>query len=174
MGPLLLNCRRVQFLHPRLARTQLNETLEQRTTETKRGTSMIFVNAARQVLLFLRDDKPTIPYPGCWDLLGGAVEPNETPRDCIVRELKEEVPEVYVAIRHELRDPKLYKVTRFEDRVEYTYVQQAEIPASTPLLEGQRLQWFSADEFRALPAEQIAFGFRPLLMEFFETMNHAS
>ena len=32
-----------------------------------------------QLLIYLRDDKPTIPYPNNWDLLGGLVNKGETP-----------------------------------------------------------------------------------------------
>ena len=132
------------------------------------GTSMLFHNSLGQVLLFLRDDKKDIPYPNCWDLLGGKVEHNESPDACIIRELEEE-------IEYCLRHPKLYRVTQFVDRVEHTfvqYVQGEEIdPAKTPLHEGQRLKWFSKEEFRMLPADRIAFGFRPLVLEFLEKLG---
>jgi hypothetical protein len=35
----------------------------------RKGTSIIFVNDKKQVLLLLRDDKPGIPYPNMWDVL---------------------------------------------------------------------------------------------------------
>ncbi|WP_210530240.1 NUDIX domain-containing protein [Rubellimicrobium arenae] len=43
------------------------------------------------LLATLRDDIPTIPYPGCWDFVGGGREGDETPRDTLVREAREEV-----------------------------------------------------------------------------------
>ena len=39
----------------------------------------------------LRDDKPGIPYPNMWDIPGGHAEYGETPEQCIVREMKEEM-----------------------------------------------------------------------------------
>ncbi len=30
-------------------------------------------------------------YPGCWDVIGGRVEPGETPKQALIRELAEEV-----------------------------------------------------------------------------------
>lgn len=42
------------------------------------------------VLVYLRDDKPTIPYPNQWDLPGGGREGDETPAECALRELHEE------------------------------------------------------------------------------------
>lgn len=47
-------------------------------------------NKAGAVLLGRQPNKPHKPYPGFWDLPGGKLEPNETPEECIIRELKEE------------------------------------------------------------------------------------
>lgn len=43
------------------------------------------------VLTILRDDIPEIPFPGFWDLPGGGREPGESPEDCALREVEEEV-----------------------------------------------------------------------------------
>ena len=42
-------------------------------------------------LTILRDDKETIPYPNMWDLPGGGREGNETPFECVAREVYEEL-----------------------------------------------------------------------------------
>ena len=55
------------------------------------GASIIFVNDQQQVLLFLRDDKQDLPFRDMWDVPGGHVEPDETPEECIIREIKEEM-----------------------------------------------------------------------------------
>ncbi|MGT2951126.1 DNA mismatch repair protein MutT [Streptococcus cuniculi] len=44
-----------------------------------------------QILTVLRDDIPTIPYPNTWDLPGGGREGNETPFECVQREVFEEL-----------------------------------------------------------------------------------
>jgi 8-oxo-dGTP diphosphatase len=128
----------------------------------KMGASMIFINSSEDVLLFLRDDKVSIPFPNRWDLLGGTVEPDETPRQCIVRELKEEID-------YTLDKPRLFKVSHLDDRVEYTYFAVANFDTKTmPLNEGQRLKWFSKREIESLPPEAIAFGFRAIVLEFLD------
>ncbi|MDR3004084.1 MAG: NUDIX hydrolase [Acidovorax sp.] len=43
-----------------------------------------------QLLVYQRDDKATIPFPGCWDLPGGGREGNETAMECVLREVQEE------------------------------------------------------------------------------------
>lgn len=43
-----------------------------------------------KVLVYLRDNKPGINFPGLWDLPGGGREDHETPEECITRELQEE------------------------------------------------------------------------------------
>ena len=45
----------------------------------------------QQFLLQLRDNIPTIVYPGHWAFFGGHIEPDETPDDAVWRELKEEI-----------------------------------------------------------------------------------
>ena len=42
------------------------------------------------LLTCLRDDIPTIPWPGLWDLPGGGREGVETPEQCALRETHEE------------------------------------------------------------------------------------
>ncbi|MGP2822932.1 NUDIX hydrolase [Serratia ureilytica] len=42
------------------------------------------------LLVYQRDDKPGIPWPGQWDLPGGGRENGETPLQCVQRETREE------------------------------------------------------------------------------------
>lgn len=43
------------------------------------------------LVVMLRDDRPDIPFPGCWDLPGGGREGQESPVACVLRETREEV-----------------------------------------------------------------------------------
>ncbi len=134
-----------------------------RVGDKRWGASIIPVSLSGEVLLFLRDNKQEIPYPNCWDLLGGTVEPNETPRQCIVRELLEEV-EVELAPD----SLKLFNAYDMADRLECTFWKQVDFDIRTlKLNEGQQLQWFSESEIEAMPSNMIAFSFRDVILEFF-------
>jgi len=124
----------------------------------RKGCSIIFVNDKEQVLLFLRDNKPDIPFPNMWDVLGGHVEDNETPDQCIVREMKEE-------IGMELKGFQSFLVEDFDDRIEYTFWKKENIDINKiTLTEGQRLKWFKADDVKRT---KLAYGFNEILDDFF-------
>lgn len=130
-------------------------------SKKKRGTSIIFLNDKDQILLFLRDDKKTIPFPNTWDVLGGHVEDRETPVETIVREIDEEMEII-------LDNPKLFNVYDLVDRIEHTFWQRANFDiAQIVLHEGQRLRWFTEGEIERMTDEELAFGFRHILMDFF-------
>lgn len=44
-----------------------------------------------QFLMQLRDDLPTIVYPGHWSFFGGHIDPGESADTAVVRELQEEI-----------------------------------------------------------------------------------
>ena len=132
--------------------------------DTHEGTSIIFVkldNNESKVLLFLRDNIDSIPYPNCWDILGGHVENGETPEECIVREMKEE-------IEYDIGTPELFRIYRMNDRIEYTYWQPFNLEIEDiKLNEGQALRWFTEKDIRNMKEEDFSFGFREVLFDFF-------
>ena len=124
----------------------------------RKGASIIFVNDNRQVLLFLRDNIPSIPYPNMWDVPGGHVEKFESPGQCIVREMKEEMNLI-------LDDFVLFSKIEFDDRIEYTFWAKADFAiAEIELTEGQKLKWFTQEEAKQT---QLAYGFNEIVEKFF-------
>jgi 8-oxo-dGTP diphosphatase len=54
------------------------------------GGTKIALLCGDHTVVYLRDDKPGIPFPGMWDLPGGGREGNEGPIECGIREVIEE------------------------------------------------------------------------------------
>jgi len=128
----------------------------------RKGTSIIFVNDNRQILLFLRDDKPGLPYRNMWDIPGGHVEDGETPEQCIVREMEEEMDLT-------LEQFELFSVREFDDRIEYTFWKKANFDIEKiNLHEGQQLKWFT--EFEAKNTK-LAYGFNKIIDDFFPEIS---
>ena len=124
----------------------------------REGCSILFVNDQRQILLFLRDDLPHIPYPNTWDVPGGHVEEGETAAQCIVREMKEEMG-------LELEGFELFSVKEFSDRIEYTFWKSVDLNIDEiSLQEGQSLRWFSEED---AGATVLAYGFNEIVAEFY-------
>lgn len=55
------------------------------------GVKIALITPDNQVVALLRDNKPGLRFAGMWDLPGGGREDNETPVDCALREIKEEL-----------------------------------------------------------------------------------
>ena len=71
------------------------------------AVAAILLAADGRYVLQLRDDVPHIWYPGHWGLFGGSIDPGESEREALRRELREEL-ELEVDVRH----ARLF--TRFE------------------------------------------------------------
>lgn len=125
----------------------------------RKGCSIIFINDCNEILLLLRDDAPSIPYPGMWDIPGGHVEDGETPEQCIIREIQEEMD-------LDMEGFHLFSVTEFSDRIEYTFWKNANLDRhKIHLTEGQRLKWFSEYDAKRI---KLASGFNEIVEDFFE------
>ena len=127
----------------------------------KQTATIILLDRLDRCLLFLRDDKPTIPYPNTWDLLGGIVEAGETADQAIRREMLEEIE---LTLDH----PALFKVYDLPDRVEHLFWQRTDLEiGKTSLHEGQKLAWFSEEQIRTMKPDGLAFGFRDFVIDFY-------
>jgi 8-oxo-dGTP diphosphatase len=124
----------------------------------RKGASIIFVNKKMQILLFLRDNIPDIPYPNMWDVPGGHVERLESPEKCIVREMKEEM-------NLTLDEFELFSKIEFEDRIEYTFWARSDFDIDEiELTEGQKLKWFTKGEAKQT---KLAYGFNQIVERFY-------
>jgi 8-oxo-dGTP diphosphatase len=111
----------------------------------KKIAAIILVNDNGEFLLALRDNKPGIPFPDHWDLIGGHVEEGETPEEALVREVKEELDidlKEYSFFRmYECLTGDVY------ENIKYIYTGKINIPIEeVTLLEGERPQYFTREE----------------------------
>ncbi len=129
--------------------------------------SKIFIKSKQtgKFLFFLRDDKPTIPNPNTWDLLGGGTEGNETPEETVRREVFEEVglslDKVELLkkreVMHTVGDKK-YTINS------YIFLAEIDIPKKElQTTEGQGLRWFTIKETEKV---NISPTILPLINEF--------
>jgi 8-oxo-dGTP diphosphatase len=133
--------------------------------------SLMLYNARGEVLLQLRDDKPTIPYPDQWTLFGGQVEPGEPPEDAAHRELQEELGvDVPLVLWREFEDPDRTKQGEIICmHYSYSGAFDYDVNALT-LSEGQRMAFYGRDEAANL---DLAFGQTPLLLDFFAELSQS-
>lgn len=111
-------------------------------------STVIFTNN-KKILIYLRDNKPTIPYPNQWSLLGGHVEEGESLLVALKREIKEE-------INYNLK--KVEFLGTLDDGVGnlvYVYKSKIDLPISKiNLNEGQKLGYFNFEQLKNLKIPQ--------------------
>jgi len=122
------------------------------------GSVIILLNSDHKILLVLRDNKDSIPFPNTWNLLGGFIEKGESPEECIRREIREE-------IEIELGNINFFQKYTVYDREHYIFWKQIDLDLTQiKLNEGQRLAYFRKDE---LEKHQFAFQCNEILNDFF-------
>ncbi|TSC68777.1 MAG: putative Fe-S oxidoreductase [Parcubacteria group bacterium Gr01-1014_56] len=130
---------------------RLKKLFEECTLELKskpQSVCILLENAKGEILLQLRDDKPSIQHPNQWVMLGGQMEAGETPEEAIKREMQEE-------IEVELDNFKLIRTYNWAENVEYVFHAVLDIDSKqTPLHEGQEIRYFPKNQVTFM---QLAF-----------------
>ncbi len=130
------------------------------SAEVVEGCQIILVNGDGAVLLQLRDDKPSIPFPNMWAIPGGMMEPRESAQACIEREVREELGVTLPSgsVRFLGRARRFYGVENT-----FTAPLKAD-PRELILTEGQRVDWFHEHEIAGM---LLAYEDNAVLEDFF-------
>jgi len=108
------------------------------------AASVIFVNRAGELLLRLRGSEPSLPFASHWDLIGGAMEGDESHQDAAVRETLEE-------LELPLEGHRYWGAIQGIVRT-HVYGAPLDVTAKDlTLLEGERVAWFSPEDAMSLP-----------------------
>ncbi|MFK7847282.1 MAG: NUDIX domain-containing protein [Rhodothermales bacterium] len=108
------------------------------------ATGLLF-DRDHKLLIYLRDDKPSIPFPGYWDLFGGHVEAGETAEEALVREIKEEL-DYDLGPYYHYRDYVIEEGDTFENTKHVYWAVIDKVAGELTLLEGQRLASISLSD----------------------------
>lgn len=133
----------------------------------KRIAAIILQNPDGDFLFYRRDNKPGIPFPDYWDLIGGHVEDWETPEMALYREFREE-------LGLELTDFKFFKEFLCVEgdaypNIKYIYSGIINVPLERiTLLEGNYPGYFSAEE---IPGVRLANILKEIVLEYIDFSN---
>ena len=108
------------------------------------ATALLF-DSQGKLLIYLRDNKPDIPFPNHWDLFGGHVEDGEKPEIALEREVQEELG---VAIK-KYRHFRTYRCVEGDAHPNIKHVYSAQImqeAAELTLYEGQYHKGIDLDQ----------------------------
>lgn len=128
----------------------------------KQIAAIIFENDNGELLLYLRDNKPTIPFPDHWDLIGGHVEEGETPEQALVREVKEE-------LGIDLKEYEFFRIYQClsgdaYENTKYIYSGKLNIPiGQITLYEGVEAKYFKREE---IPGVKFANILKDIVMDY--------
>lgn len=104
-------------------------------------------------LMQLRDNIENIFYPGHWGVFGGAIEDNETPTECLLRELEEELNLKNIILKPltvSTLDFRYCGLGIIERHFFYTEISEDILP-SLILGEGKEMRVFGSSELLKMP-----------------------
>jgi len=125
--------------------------------------TLILENEKGDILMYLRDNKDTIPFPNCWDLFGGHIENDESLEEALKREIKEELG-IELKDFHFFKEYKCLKGDA-NPNIKYVYYSKLQKPIGKTTLEGQQMRFISPSE---IPSIKIANILKNIILDYLE------
>jgi 8-oxo-dGTP diphosphatase len=115
----------------------------------KQIAQILLFDRSNRLIIYLRDDKPGIPFPNHWDLIGGHVEEGETPEQALRRETKEEIG---IELKHWdfFRRYDCFAHDAYPNSKFIYHGRIDRLAAELPLFEGQRLSAIEPQQRREI------------------------
>ena len=108
----------------------------------KISVAIAILHQDNQFLMQLRDDIPTILYPGYWAFFGGHIEAGETPEEAVVREIFEEID-------YEMKAPQFLMSGESNQVIRHVFHEPLTVPLSAlTLKEGWDFDLVTVDDLR--------------------------
>ena len=104
-------------------------------------------------ILLLKRSNYTKVFPECWACPGGRAEPNETPEQNVVREVKEEID-------LDFKPTQLFATGKYQDRELYRFLGEWKGKIKIQKEEIDDCKWFSYDEAVKL---ELALDYREII-----------
>ena len=105
----------------------------------------VFIYSKNQLLLQLRDERKSIPYPGCWGLISGELNCNENAYVGIRREIKEEIS---ISNLKNLNFVDIFLNRKNENIIHHVFKSYLNNPKKIKLKEGVEYSFFSKMDFK--------------------------
>ena len=108
----------------------------------KISVAIAILHRDNQFLMQLRDNIPTILYPGYWAFFGGHIEAGETPEEAVVREIFEEID-------YEMKAPQFLMSSESDQVIRHVFHEPLTVPLSAlTLKEGWDFDLVTVDDLR--------------------------
>lgn len=118
------------------------------------STALLFDKNGK-FLIYLRDDKDSIPFPNHWDLFGGHVEEGESPETALLREIEEELG-ITVSSYEKFKTYHCLKDEDVHENIKHVYVAYTDKAwENLTLYEGQYHKGIELSEAKNYPFANI-------------------
>lgn len=113
--------------------------------------SHAFITRNNKILLFHRDNKPTIKDPDCWDIIGGHSEEGENPDQTLLREIQEELNVIPSDYKQLFSEPDVWNMETYIYHIQLSDEEAQQIKLGN---EGQEVKFFTFEELQDLKLTQ--------------------